>query len=197
MVAIERICFNRYREAGKEVAEVLKTFTNLLERASVDEAYLDVTQAVDKRIFHLTKPITTDSLKNTYVVGCDIQDYLHNLQENEDLNLPNLKLAIGAVIAEHLRAEVYKKTGYKCSAGIAHNKILAKQACGINKPNKQTILPHDAIEIYYKNLPVHKITGLGGKFGIQLSETLGIEFMGELRGFSEKELTQKFDEKTA
>lgn len=176
---------------------MLKTFTPLLERASVDEAYLDVTEAVEKRIFHLTKPVSLESLKNTFVVGCSTEDFLHNLQENEDLNLADLKLAVGAVIAELLRAEVYKKTGYRCSAGVAHNKILAKQACGINKPNKQTILPHGAIESYYASLPVHKITGLGGKFGVQLGEKLGIKFLGELRGFSEKELAQKFDEKTA
>lgn len=113
------------------------------------------------------------------------------------MNLPDLKLAVGAVIAELLRAEVYKKTGYKCSAGIAHNKILAKQACGINKPNKQTILPHNAIDTYYENLPVHKITGLGGKFGVELTEKLRIEYMGELKRFSEKQLLEKFDEKTA
>lgn len=163
----------------------------------MDEAYLDVTEAVEKRIFHLTKPITPETLKNTFVVGCSTEDFLYNLQENEDLNVADLKLAVGAVIAELLRAEVYNKTGYRCSAGVAHNKILAKQACGINKPNKQTILPHGAIESYYESLPVQKITGLGGKFGMQLGEKLGIQFMGELRRFSEKELAQKFDEKTA
>lgn len=36
----------RYRDAGKEVALVLQRFTPLLERASIDEAYLDVTQVV-------------------------------------------------------------------------------------------------------------------------------------------------------
>lgn len=86
--------------------------------------------------------------------------------------------------------------GYRCSAGVAHNKVLAKQACGINKPNKQTILPHGAIETYYATLPVTKITGLGGKFGNILMEKLKIKCMGELIKFSEKELVQMFDEKT-
>nr|CAH7757558.1 unnamed protein product [Callosobruchus chinensis] len=39
---------SKYREAGNRVAEVLQTFTNLLERASIDEAYLDITEAVEK-----------------------------------------------------------------------------------------------------------------------------------------------------
>lgn len=36
----------RFREAGKEVARVLQKFTPLLERASIDEAYLDITASV-------------------------------------------------------------------------------------------------------------------------------------------------------
>lgn len=36
----------KYRDAGKEVAEVLQLFTPALERASVDEAYLDITEKV-------------------------------------------------------------------------------------------------------------------------------------------------------
>ena len=31
-------------------------------------------------------------------------------------------LVIGAAIVEELRAAVYKETGFRCSAGIAHNK---------------------------------------------------------------------------
>lgn len=46
----EKADLTKYREAGKEVATVLKRFTPLLERASVDEAYLDITDAVNKRL---------------------------------------------------------------------------------------------------------------------------------------------------
>ena len=34
------------------------------------------------------------------------------------------KLAIACVIVEEMRAAVYSKTGFRCSAGIAHNKVL-------------------------------------------------------------------------
>ena len=33
------------------------------------------------------------------------------------------RLAVGAVIAEEMRAAVYNETGFRCSAGIAHNKV--------------------------------------------------------------------------
>ena len=38
----------RYRDAGVEVIDVLQTFTDVCERASVDEAYLDLTDRVEK-----------------------------------------------------------------------------------------------------------------------------------------------------
>lgn len=42
----EKADLSKYRDAGKEVASVLQTYTPLLERASVDEAYLDITDKV-------------------------------------------------------------------------------------------------------------------------------------------------------
>ena len=46
----EKADLSKYRDAGREVANVLQKFTNLLERASVDEAYLDITAEVNKRM---------------------------------------------------------------------------------------------------------------------------------------------------
>lgn len=41
---------SKYRNAGKQVAAVLQTFTPLMSRASVDEAYLDLTERVQNRL---------------------------------------------------------------------------------------------------------------------------------------------------
>lgn len=46
---------SRYRNAGKEVAAVLQTFTPLMTRASVDEAYLDLTEQVNSRLLDMNK----------------------------------------------------------------------------------------------------------------------------------------------
>ena len=37
-----------YREAGAEVIKVLSTFSDSLERASIDEAYLDLSDSVKR-----------------------------------------------------------------------------------------------------------------------------------------------------
>nr|CAH7751321.1 unnamed protein product [Callosobruchus chinensis] len=186
---------SKYREAGNRVAEVLQTFTNLLERASIDEAYLDITEAVEKKLNNNTCSIDATQMQNTFVVGYDTKEFIAMLN-NHELSENNVKLAIGGLITEEIRAAVLERTGYKCSAGVAHNKVLAKLVCGLHKPNKQTVLPHDSVPILYKNMPVTKIKSLGGKFGQTLSEELNISFMWQLAQFSEKQLSQKFDEKT-
>lgn len=40
----------RYRDAGKEVIDVLWSFGVCIERASIDEAYVDMTAVVNKML---------------------------------------------------------------------------------------------------------------------------------------------------
>lgn len=49
-------------------------------------------------------------MQNTYVVGCDVRDFLYNIR-NGDASESNYRLAMGGVIAEQIRTEVFKKTG--------------------------------------------------------------------------------------
>ena len=60
----------RFREAGAEVIEVLSRFSKCIERASVDEAYIDLTSEVDRRMADMDPhSITTKHLQNTFVVA--------------------------------------------------------------------------------------------------------------------------------
>lgn len=55
---------SKYRNAGKEVAAVLQTFTSLMCRASVDEAYLDITERVQNRLADMNKVMNGKTLLN-------------------------------------------------------------------------------------------------------------------------------------
>lgn len=61
----------RYRKAGHKVIEVIKKHCNVIERASIDEAYLDITDVIDKRL--ATSKMSPKELMlllaNTYIVG--------------------------------------------------------------------------------------------------------------------------------
>lgn len=61
----------RYRSAGREVIEVLKKNCNIVERASVDEAYLDITQIVDDKLSReeIDWKEMFNQLNTTFIVG--------------------------------------------------------------------------------------------------------------------------------
>jgi hypothetical protein len=44
------ICNSRYRDGGKEVIDVMCSFGVVVERASIDEAYIDMTAVIDKML---------------------------------------------------------------------------------------------------------------------------------------------------
>ncbi|XP_037698476.1 DNA polymerase eta isoform X2 [Choloepus didactylus] len=108
---------------------------------------------------------------------------------------PDLWLTVGAVIVEEMRAAVERQTGFQCSAGISHNKVLAKLACGLNKPNRQTLVSQGSVPQLFSQMPISKIRSLGGKLGASVIETLGVEYMGELTQFTESQLQSHFGEK--
>ncbi|XP_065225198.1 DNA polymerase eta isoform X2 [Planococcus citri] len=185
----------KYRDAGREVIAVLNEFSPCVEKASIDEAFLDLTELVEKRC----GKVKLSDVQNTFVVGYPDEggtnQWLNDLYDGgmNDDNL--LKLAHAAALVEEIRAAVYEKTGFRCSAGISHNKILAKLSCGLHKPNKQTVLPHSSVSVLYETLPVEKIRSLGGKLGDSVKQQLNCSTMSEVAKFSMRDLQQKFGEK--
>jgi len=192
----------KYRKAGREVIEVLVSFGAVVERASIDEAYLDLTPLVETRMqsVEFTDTVLLD-LPNTHLGGSDgdrqtyMSEWLDEVRSTE--NDSDRMLAVGASIIEEMREAVYSRTQFRCSAGIAHCKTLAKLCCGLNKPNKQTILPISAVPTLYSTLKVTKVRGLGGKLGESVTSALNVQTMGQLAQLSLRQINDKFDEKTA
>nr|XP_025746243.1 DNA polymerase eta isoform X3 [Callorhinus ursinus] len=120
--------------------------------------------------------------------------WLESLQIDNTTS-PDLQLTVGAVIVEEMRAAIEKETGFQCSAGISHNKVLAKLACGLNKPNHQTVVSHGSVPQLFSQMPISKIRNLGGKLGASVIEILGVEYMGELTQFTESQLQSHFGQK--
>ncbi|CAG5123627.1 unnamed protein product [Candidula unifasciata] len=191
----------RYREAGAEVITVFSKFCSCVERASVDEAFLDLTDEVSRRLKALgDSQVLAGQIANTFVEGYasleGTSEWLMKLYSNKEANESECRLAVAASMVEEMRAAVLKETGFTCSAGISNNKMLAKFACGRNKPNKQTVLPMSAVQTLFETLPIHKIRHLGGKLGTFLTDELGLKNMWDLTKFSEQELQKHCGVKT-
>jgi DNA polymerase eta len=102
-------------------------------------------------------------------------------------------LTHGAVLITDLCDEIFHETGYKSSAGISYNKLLAKIACGLNKPNRVTIIASKiGISRIFENIEIEDIPGLGAITGSRVRNTLNISTAKEILSFSRKKLIKEF-----
>jgi len=82
-------------------------------------------------------------------------------------------------LAQSIKDAVHTATGLSCSIGIAPNKLLAKIASDLDKPNGLTIVGEGDLERRIWPLPARRINGIGPKSAARL-ETHGIRTIGEL-----------------
>ena len=52
-----------------------------------------------------------------------VKEWLYEVYAGGEMSPQNQRLAVAAQIVEEMRAAVYRDTGFRCSAGIAHNKV--------------------------------------------------------------------------
>ena len=52
-------------------------------------------------------------------------EWLTKTFDLEETSAADRLLAVAAIIVEEMRAAVFEQTGFRCSAGIAHNKVSA------------------------------------------------------------------------
>jgi DNA polymerase-4 len=96
-----------------------------------------------------------------------------------------------AGLAEVIRDMIFRKTKLTSSAGIGPNKLVAKIASEINKPNGQLEVKAQDVPAFMAPLPVRKIWGIGPASEQKL-EQLGIKTCAELQRFSRVELQELF-----
>ncbi len=85
----------------------------------------------------------------------------------------------GRTLAMRIQRAIRERTGLTCSIGVAPNKLLAKIASELHKPNGISILSESDLSASIWPLPCRRIHGIGPKAGARL-ERLGIHSIGEL-----------------
>ena len=118
------------------------------------DSYAAISQRI-KAILHEFSPTCEDSgLDEAYL------DISHRDEPPEQ---------IAAAIKKRIRTE----TGLSCSIGIGPNKLLAKLASDMNKPDGLTVIAEADIADKVWPLPVRKLLGVGPKTEARLT-TLGV-----------------------
>lgn len=95
-------------------------------------------------------------------------------------------------IVYQLKAKIKHRFGITCSAGIAPNKLLAKLASDMFKPDGLMVVPPDKVRELIEKIPVGDLCGVGKKLQKQLALYFNIHTCGELGRADEKLLTRKF-----
>src|SRR5947207_5948458 len=143
------IDFDAYRRYSHMFKAAVRTVASEIEDRGIDEIYIDLTD-VDP-----TEPMdrALTSQSDRWLRAYDV--------------------------AKAIKRAVRTATGLTCSIAIAANKLLAKMASELDKPDGLTLLRDDDIARRIWPLSVRKINGVGPKSNARL-EALGIRSIGEL-----------------
>jgi len=179
-----KACLERYRLASMRIfAVVLESlqkritqqsgYSFILERASIDEFYLDLTDYCYCRNQNKNNDYTKDDddsqnqenhgRDKTVVAGRKLQGKCYNDNGTDD----PLEIAMNRAcrVSYWIRQDIWNILGFTMSAGISTNKTMAKLTTSYGKPNGQAVLyPKYFINVLAET-KITKVRNFGGKFG--------------------------------
>lgn len=85
-------------------------------------------------------------------------------------------------VAQAIKREIRDKLALTCSIGIAPNKLLAKLASKLQKPDGLTRIRPEEVLGFLDHLPITALWGVGEKTTPKM-RALGVSHVGDLRGF--------------
>jgi DNA polymerase IV (DinB-like DNA polymerase) len=97
-------------------------------------------------------------------------------------------------LAQKMKREVKTAVGITFSVGVGPNKLVAKIAADIQKPDGLTVVHPEDVQGFLSPLPVDRLLGVGRKTTVKLGE-LGVKTIGELASYDVQRLVEVFGKK--
>lgn len=97
----------------------------------------------------------------------------------------------GGEIAAALKAAIRREVGLRCSFGVASNKLVAKIATNVGKPDGLIVVPPGEEAAFLAPLPLAALWGVGPKTRARLEE-LGLRTIGDLAAWPPPDLARRF-----
>ncbi|PHH74269.1 hypothetical protein CDD80_3192 [Ophiocordyceps camponoti-rufipedis] len=212
-IASDKVSLDPYRLESRKILAVVKEMLpqNLqrVEKASIDEVFLDLSAHVHalllERFSELARPPPYDDgsekLPLPSVVALDwADDALVRLedddQETRDPDWDDVAMLLASEVVRAVRAAIRRKLGYTCSAGVANNKLLSKLGSGFHKPNRQTVIRARAASAFLGPFRLAKLRSLGGKLGDQVVSAFNAELVQDLRAVPLDQIKAKLGDET-
>jgi DNA polymerase-4 len=127
-------------------------------------------------IFHEVTPL---------VQGLSLDEAFLDVTDSQAL------LGDAVAIARRIKGRILEVTRLTASVGVAPNKLIAKIASDLAKPDGLTVVPADRVSEILDPLSVRRLPGLGRKMGARVEER-GIRTFGQLRTASDAVLWPLF-----
>jgi DNA polymerase-4 len=156
--------FDEYRRYSRLFKAAVRTLAPTIEDRGIDEIYIDLTAVVAARLADADAAVG-DAAAEAWWCAREV--------------------------AREIKQAVREATGLRCSVGLAPNKLLAKIASELDKPDGLTLITSADIEARLWPLSVRRINGVGPKAAAKLAR-LGIGTIGELAAAEPAWLVQHF-----
>uniref|UniRef100_A0A0K0E949 UmuC domain-containing protein n=1 Tax=Strongyloides stercoralis TaxID=6248 RepID=A0A0K0E949_STRER len=200
----------KYEMESVKIFNTIKEYggSTIIEKASIDEMYLDMTEHVNNVMKSDLKQFIEEVLKKGSLFDrCflssatdedeTVENGKINLMERftravDDNDNDTIAFFVAFVEAYRLRMLIKEKTNYETSVGISYSKKIAKYICKRHRPFAMTImLPEQFCNVYGK-AKIVEITGFGGILGKQLVDRFRIETINDLDNTSDYRLYEHF-----
>jgi len=135
--------FRKYSKASSAVMAIIQRYSNVVQQASVDEAYFDLS-------------------------------YMGSF-------------AKAVEICQQIKQEIKSQERITASIGLGPNKLVAKIASDMQKPDGLTVVLPEKVEDFLESLSIRKIPGIGPKTEQQLNQ-LKIYKVQDLKKYSQEDL---------
>jgi len=204
----DKSALDYYRLQSRKAIEIVKgalpMTSRRIEKAGIDEVFIDLSipvyEVLVQRYPELLARESQLPIPSNIILDWEDDQLIHCApeakgngedEEHDALDWNVIALNVGSEIVRDIRRKIMSGLNYTCSAGIAHNKLLAKLAAGHNKPNKQTVVRKCSTGSFLPDYKVTKLRGLGGKLGRQVVAAFGVETIADLLHFPLKEMQSK------
>ncbi|MBI2329790.1 DNA polymerase IV [Candidatus Daviesbacteria bacterium] len=182
---------DKYLETTKRFLNILKCYSPYLEVFSIDEAFMELPN--NKSEARNPKYETISNVLNPNVQN--VLDFKNlNLEFVSDFDIRISNFANAVRIALDIKSRIKSEIGewITCSIGISYNKLMAKLAGSLQKPDGLVVIPNqeEAIKVLDK-IELDEICGIGPRIKKRLNN-MGIFDFQTLRQASLQSLLASF-----
>jgi DNA polymerase-4 len=157
--------FDAYRRYSRLFKSAVREIASTIEDHGIDEIFIDLTDVVAARLADTGADEGTDPAAEAWWCAREV--------------------------AREIKQAVRRVTGLSCSIGLAPNKLVAKLASELDKPDGLTVVTEHDYAVRLWPLPARRINGIGPKAAAKLA-TLGVATIGDLAAADPARLLQAF-----